>query len=351
MSGFALKGPKASPIALDFGASSLKALQVVPGPTPRLIDAAVIETPAELVGAPLERLAFQFEALPKLLAGAKFIGKRAACSVSAAQTLVQHVQTGADEPDAARAATEAVAGSLGCNASQLVARTREVTTVMRGNQKRTESVCIAIPRAVVSRYMSALRDAKLKPVGIHAEHTALLYAFDGSDAAGVEGRSAKLYLDLGASTTKIAIAHGPDLVLAKTLELSAVGVAPAPKHEHNAVLVDIGESDASTGPSSESAPQPPSAPAELIEELQAAVRYHSVLFPETEIGGLVFVGGCASVVSVCQQIARALRLPAQLADPLSRIERPPGAHLPFDCSKPQPGWALAFGLTACPTEE
>jgi Tfp pilus assembly PilM family ATPase len=90
---------------------------------------------------------------------------------------------------------------------------------------------------------------------------------------------------------------------------------------------------------------------ELIDELRAAVRYHAVLFPGREIDDLIFVGGCAADTGICQRIAQSLRLPAQLADPLSQIDRAPGAYMPVDASSPQPGWALAYGLTAAPTEE
>ena len=382
MSGFGLKRVKASPIALDFGAGALKAMQVVPGSAVRLVDAAILETPAELLDDPMARLAFQFEHLPDLLKGREFIGKRASCSVSASQTLVQHVQTPVDGGDSAKASIEAVANSLGCAASQLVARSLDVTTVVRGSQKRRESVCLAIPRAVVDRYMSALRDAKLKPVGIHAEHIATVHAFDHMNRRDGDENITHLYLDLGATTTKIMIAHGKALVLAKTLDLSArpaVGPAvhKAPKGIVEAVLVEMSAPDetgefamglASASEERRDAATPPGITElvtdvrasgghhdrvldELIDEVRTAVRYHSALFPGREIDHLIFLGGCSSDVSICQRVAQALHLPAQLADPLASIVRQPGAHLPMDCSSPLPGWALAFGLTQAPCED
>jgi len=230
LSGFGRKRAKVSPIALDFGASAIKALQTAPGETIKLIDASVLPTPDELLDNPVARLAYQFEHLPDLLKGRAFIGKRAVCSVSAAQTLVQHVQTPADGTDNGSAAIEALANSLGCEPHQLVARTLDVTTVIRGNQKRQESVCFAIPRAVVEKYMSALGAVKLKPVGMHAEHLAMLHAFDHINCRDSDADATHLYLDLGATTTKIIIAHGRKAVFAKTLELNARPVgAPAPQ--------------------------------------------------------------------------------------------------------------------------
>ncbi len=378
LSGFGLKRAKASPIALDFGASALKAMQVVPGNPVRLVDASIIETPAELIEDPMGRLAFQFEHLPELLKGRSFIGRRASCSVSAAQTLVQHVQTPADTGDSAAASIEAIAESLGCAASQLVARSLDVTTIVRGSQKRRESVCLAIPRAVVERYMGALRDAKLKPVGIHAEHIATVHAFDHMNRRDGDENITHLYLDLGATTTKVMIAHGKSMVLAKTLELSArPAVEPVAARSSvvvsEAVLVDMDTLDTADAADAEDDERRSGATApgitelvtdvrasgghhdrvldELVDELRTAVRYHSALFPGREIDHIIFLGGCSTDVSICQRVAQALHLPAQLADPFASIERQPGAHLPMDCSSPQPGWALAFGLTQAPCED
>lgn len=381
MSGFGLKKPKASPIAIDFGASALKAMQVVSGPVTRLVDAAVIETPPELLTDPVARLTFQFERIPDLLKGRNFIGRRATCSVAAAHTLVQHVQTPADDSGPA-AVIDAVARSLGCTPQQLVARTLDVTTIVRGSQKKRESVCLAMPRAAVERYMRALEGAKLRPVGIHAEHIATVHAFDRINKRDADKDITHLYLDLGATTTKIIIAHGKSLVLAKTLELSAMPAmvraeTRAPSGVTGAVLVDGDDPEASGAfgmglPSANDERRDNATPPgitelatdnraagghhdrvldELIDELRASVRYHAALFPGRDIDHLIFLGGCATDVSICQRLAQAMRLPAQLADPLAPIERDPGAHLPVDGSTPQPGWALAFGLTQAPTED
>ena len=87
-----LSGNSQPPIALDFGASSLKALQVGAGDLPELISAAAIDTPDELMANPAKRIAFQIEALPDLIRAGRFKGKRAVCGIPAGHTVVKHLQ-------------------------------------------------------------------------------------------------------------------------------------------------------------------------------------------------------------------------------------------------------------------
>ena len=81
------------------------------------------------------------------------------------------------------------------------------------------------------------------------------------------------------------------------------------------------------------------------------VRYHHSLFRDQAINKVVFLGGESRNIKLCQHIARELRLPAQLGDPLTRFQhkrslRTPGLAL----GQPQPGWAVACGLCNAPTD-
>ncbi len=91
----------------------------------------------------------------------------------------------------------------------------------------------------------------------------------------------------------------------------------------------------------------------LTDEIAMCLRYHDGLFPGKKIARAIFVGGEARNVGLCQHIARVLRLHAQIADPLARLGRatstPPGDGR-VNLSEPQPAWAVAYGLTLCPTD-
>lgn len=86
--------------------------------------------------------------------------------------------------------------------------------------------------------------------------------------------------------------------------------------------------------------------ANLIDELQLCVRYHHRVFPDRRIDKLVFLGGESHHVNHCQQIAKALRIGAQLGDPLARLVRISQTQAPtgVDMRQPQPAWAAPFGL-------
>ncbi|MFZ4575444.1 MAG: hypothetical protein ACOYN0_13675, partial [Phycisphaerales bacterium] len=73
----------APPIAIDFGVSGLKVLQLEAGEQPKLVAAAYMATPDELLKDNVKRLEHQLKALPKLVKQGGFKGKRAVCTIPA----------------------------------------------------------------------------------------------------------------------------------------------------------------------------------------------------------------------------------------------------------------------------
>jgi Tfp pilus assembly PilM family ATPase len=89
----------------------------------------------------------------------------------------------------------------------------------------------------------------------------------------------------------------------------------------------------------------------LTDEISMCLRYHESIFPERRVDRAIFIGGEARHIGLCQHIARTLRLPAQVADPMAGIARTgsePTAGVDF--RQGQPGWALALGLCLSPTD-
>jgi cell division ATPase FtsA len=89
----------------------------------------------------------------------------------------------------------------------------------------------------------------------------------------------------------------------------------------------------------------------LIEELDLCRRYYEATFPNRPVDRLVFVGGEARQRTLCQHIARELGVTAQVGDPLVRMGRVSdiGIESGIDRRQPQPGWAVAIGLSLGPT--
>ncbi len=89
----------------------------------------------------------------------------------------------------------------------------------------------------------------------------------------------------------------------------------------------------------------------FTDELQMCLRHYATQYPGKRVERAVFVGGEARGRGLCAHIARALKIPAQMADPMARVGR--NGQEPVvgvDLRLAQPGWALALGLCLSPTD-
>jgi type IV pilus assembly protein PilM len=399
---FGWSKPSVSPIAVDFGADSLKLLQLIPSDPPQLLLAASAEVPEHARQDPGARHAFFAEALKTLLKTQPFKGKRAICSIPAYQTLVQHLQIPKAE------AAEDLEGQihlqlrerLNVDPTRMVIRHFDSAQIVRDGANKQELICLAASRDAVMRHLETAQKAKLDVIGMSCEPVAVLRAFAHLFKGDGTAEKTTCFIDLGAATTKVLIAHGGHMVFAKTIHAAGDQIT---RHRAAAQKISfaearearICEASANAGSKTSSTPQPPAeaatatavaeppaegsgfamldaqiaaergtapappkppvqptAPADsdtldcLIDELQLSVRYHQSLFPGRNIDKLIFLGGEARHVSTCQKIARALRIGAQLGDPFARLLRvnQAGKGVGVDVEQPQPGWAVPVGL-------
>lgn len=350
---FGLNKPQVSPIGIDFGVHSLKVLQVMPGQNggpATLIGAAALRTPVELLENSLERLEYQSEQLTKLMRGVGFKGKRAVCAVSALQSLTQSVQVQRmGNVPLADLVKEQLRNATGHDPGSFVLRVFEVGEVVRAGTKCTEVLCMAIPRDVVMQHMKALRGARLEAVGIQTEHMSVLRAFEPVGKRSGEAESPSLYVDFGFGSTKVMIAHGRNPVLAKTLPACPM---VTDDEMEGGLCRGVREEHASRGGSAALAELAAGSAVEtLAEEIGMCLRYYQALFPGKSVDRTVFVGGEARRAEVCRAVARAIRLPAQVADPISALQRSESSVLRgLTMESAQPGWAVPVGLCLSPTD-
>ena len=372
-----LFGAPPLPIALDFGVGGLKALQVAAGEVPTLVAAAYLPTPEALLTDHNKRFSFQIDALPRLIRSGGFKGTRAVCAIPSSQTFCKHMQFQRSEGVSLETMVQvAVSQQLQCDPAALVYRHVEVQQPPHGAGK-VEAIVTAVPRSLVNRLLGAVKSAKLGIVGMHAEFAALLRAFDALAAEG-EKPQTTIYLDIGASSTKVLIAHGKYPVFARCVDMGGMQLDRAvatqleceiPQARAQRRVLDALASGAA-GQSTAASPNGAASvgatavqegelpdvdltePMEILtDEIQMCLRYHESLFPGQRVDRAVFVGGEARHRGMCQHIARILRFPAQIADPMARVARsgrePTGG---VDLSEPQPGWAVALGLCLSPTD-
>jgi Tfp pilus assembly PilM family ATPase len=392
--GSGLMSQTALPIAADFGVGCLKVLQVEEGEPPKLVAAACVDTPDELREDHAKRLEFQLDAFTKLLKRSGFRGKRVVCAIPASRTFCKHMQfTKAAGVDLSSMVASVVPQQLGCDPSALVYRHVEVGPAQGG---KTEVICMAAARDTVTRLLDGIRGMRMEPVGMHGEAVAMLRSFDYLNRRETDQKLATLYLDIGAGSTKIVIAHGSKMVFARMTEVGGLAmdktiaeqlkcrlsqartvrmemedVAPS-RHVAGGGLAVLSAAMKKDGVDGAAKPEPAGTqggphggaaeggnaradltePLEILaEEVQMSVRYHDSLFPGRGVDRLVMLGGECRAKAMCQHLARVLRLPAQLADPMARVARTgkePTSGVDF--KEPQPGWAVPLGLCVSPTD-
>lgn len=400
--GFSWSRKTSTPIAVDFGSDSVKVLQLLPEDPPQLAAAAAIAIPDHLRRDADAHQQFLTQELRRVIREAGFTGRRVVASISAAHTYVQHVRLAKTEgvPVLAQIETE-LRGRLPLDPAAMVIRHVTVGDVFADGAAKQEVICLAASREVVMRSIHIVRQAGLDVVGMHCEPMAILEAFAHLFRRADDVNRTSLFVDIGGATTKALIAHGRQLVFAKTihvggdhfirqlaahagvpleearrLHIGGSGALPSPLAAPNDPAPVTTErrrggtipgmatlGDAEAAPSAPVAAPVAARPAGavavetgemldcLIDELQLCIGYHAAMFHERPIEKIVFLGGESRQIATCQQIARALRLPAQLGDPLVRVVRhkatPPPASV--DLRQPQPGWAVPMGLCLLPT--
>lgn len=357
-----------SPVGIDFGVGSLKVLQIGNGEPPSLIAGACIETPDEIVADHAKRLEFQAQALQRIVKGGGFKNKRAICSIPATQMFCKHLQLNKTGEDLATQAAAIIPSQLGCHPDALTYRHIIAGDVTVGGAAKQEVICFAVPREIIRRIMDILKMCKLEPVGIQPSSLAAVRSFDPLTRREDDAKLVSLYLDIGAGSTNCMIAHGRNLVFMKTLHFGGrhldeyaaqqmrCSVAWARAHRLATEQL-VPTPGAAAAPAATVAVDQPGAPknnvelnlAEPIEtltdEILMCLRYHDTVFPGQRPTRSVFVGGEARHRGLCQHIAKRLRIPAQVADPLARLSRNGSEPCKdLDLNVAQPGWAVALGL-------
>ena len=389
---FRFSKPRPAPIAIDFGSERLKLLQLIPGQPAQLIAAASVTVPGEARQDIHARRQFLADALPKALKSQPFKGRRVICALPAYQTLVQNLEVGgADQANLASAIADQLRQRMNVDPSRMVIRHHVAGQIVRDGATLQQVLCLAASRELVMQYVELCGECGLDVVGMHSEPMAIARAFEHLHPADAD--KPVCYIDIGAATTKLVIAHGPTVVFDKTVHAAgdhmrqnATGAARATNstsqsRTQHAAAAPQGSADANghTADASQdiglamlnaaapdgsdnhdgvdahesaSAPGPTaSAGGEdtvdcLVDELQMCLRYHRGLFPKHPVQKLVFLGGEARQVETCQRIARGVRVAAQLGDPLAGLARVTAPKRPsgVDLDESQPAWAVPFGL-------
>lgn len=364
-------GSSISPIGVDLGVGALKVMQIDTSSSPQLIAAACVDVPEELTEDPARRLQWQAEQLSRIVRSGGFKGKRAVCSIPVGQTFCKSVQIQkSGGVNIAAVVQSGMAQQLQCDPNSIVCRFTDAGETERGN-KEHEYTAVAVGRELVSHLMQTLRGAKLEPVGMHTVFEANAASFGAKD----ESSEPALYIDIGSGSTSFVIAHGPRVAFARNIEQGGhhidkfvadqqkVSVGAAREDRLSATeLIPGAPASMVDEPDTGDAPVKMAKavkrtldltePIEIIcDEVRLCLRYHASLFPSMKPERVVFMGGEASHTALCTAIAKQLRLPGQIADPMARVARTSNEPtIGVDFSAAQPAWTVPLGLCLAKTD-
>jgi len=368
---------RTTPIAIDFGANTVKMVQLSSDSTPRLVAAASTTLPGRTRQSRDNRLSVLSESIKMLMKQGSFKGKRVLCSIPAFQTLVQHFEVSADNPKEIDHQVQAqMRERLSVDPTQMVVRNFDLGEVTRNGTNKREVLCLAANKQSILQYIELCRQCKLEVVGMHAEPMATLEL-----AKLQKDQDVKAYIDIGAMATKVTVISQGKLVFAKLIHagsdqvtqelasqqqidfdeankirisgkapiLAEVTSEPASKSSLGGMASILEDEPLLSRKSTENnQPLGQDTYDTLIDELSLCVRHYQSFAPDDPIDKLIFVGGESNQTAACQRIARSLRIAAQLGDPFSVIQQDPGNRAKgLDLSQTQPAWAVPIGLALC----
>ena len=208
------------------------------------------------------------------------------------------------------------------------------------NESKLEIVLMAASRGVVQKHLHLIENIKIEIDSIGVEACALVNGFAHLLSPADQQKPAMMLVDLGHFSTKVVVAHGLDIVFCRSINIPAN--ISLQGQDSSATLV---EKENAGSPSMQAVLTP--AKQKLSAEIGGCVRYHDLMFDNQPIEKVIFVGGKAKNRKLCQQLAQDLRLPAQLGDPLARIDAKTklANHNDLDDRQINSDWAVAFGLS------
>lgn len=402
--------PSANPIGVDFGSDSVRMAQVEPGADGEfnLVAAGRADVPPHVRADPAAKLAFFAEAVRDLLAQGSFRGRRAVLSLPASAMTIQHLRVPKmDDAALKQALPWECRGRLPYDPTHALLRHLVAGDVFADGEPRHEVIVMAAQRQWVDGFLAAAAKAKLDVVGMNVEPRATADCFGQVYRRRADAEAVNLFVDIGCAASRAVVAKGGQILFARSVPVGgdhftrAVAAAAKVGFDdakimriklcHAQAMADLNRaSAAAAGPavpvgSPADVPYPPDyagetnqhAPAaiavdpagpassadaaavelacretvaRLAQELSLCRRYHEATFPSLPVTRLVFVGGEARHRSLCQQVAQAMDLAAQVGDPMARMARTTtvGPESGIDRRLPQPDWTVALGLTMGP---
>jgi len=348
-------GTKA-PIGVDLGHSTVKIAQLRSnGDKLELLAAGAEDAPLPAKENGQVRMDALAATVRKVLKFGGFQGRHAVLSLPAETTLVQHVKLPKMPAEEIPAALQSeLRTKLPYPVEDAVIRHVVAGETYVDGESKQEVVVVAAPRNVVDDYLGMARSAKLDVIGLNIEACAVVECFARLFRRTKDAARTILMVDLGAASTQVALSHGDQIVFARNLNTGCNDLDHAVAdsmdisfEQAQALRRDLVKSDEGGSAETELYHQLSETLDSMGGELTQCLRYYESVFRNQTVERVIFVGGGAYDTRLCQALAKRMNLPAQIGDPLIRVERVEGAGMwiGMDRRTPQPDWAVAVGLS------
>ncbi|MHC4981935.1 MAG: pilus assembly protein PilM [Planctomycetota bacterium] len=347
---------KALPVGVDLGSSAVKLAQLKANDGGiDLLAIGEADVPRSCLADPASRLDCFCNRLRDVLNRNTFRGRQAALSLPAGDTSVLHVKIPKLPSQEVPSAIESeLRGKLPYAVEDAVVRHVIVGDVHHDDQTKQEAIVVAVSRGTLEDYLHMAGRAKLDVIAVNAEPFAVVECFARLFRRASDSQRAVLFVDMGATSTQVALAHGGRTVFARNLPAGGdqfdqavaekmdvpLEKVQAMRRDLIAGTIDQGESEQIYAALEEPLDS-------LAGEMTKCLRYYESVFRNHDVERAVFVGGQASDKRLCQSLARRLALPAQIGDPLMRVSSVAAQTCAagIDRRVPQPRWAVAVGLS------
>jgi type IV pilus assembly protein PilM len=320
------------PIGVDIGSRAVKLLQLSRDGD-QVREAAQWDLPAAEPADAAQRDQQIVEAIGHAREGRNFRGREAVFCLGAEQLFVQNVRVAlASGDDLQKIVQSEAAGRLPFASAEAEVRFLEAGDVRQGETVRREIILLACHRPTIERMLAVAECSGLKPVAIDAEPVALLRCYARQFRRDDDQQRRLMFVNLGASTTKVVIARGLNALVVKYIDLGGKHLDEAVARFLKMTPADAAALRRHNGDrrADQRDPEVTRSISEavrpvfdrLANELALCLRYYSVTFRGQPLAQVMLGGGEAGT-SLAEWLGSRLDLPCEAANPLRPYDKAP----------------------------
>jgi type IV pilus assembly protein PilM len=289
-----------------------------------------------------------------------FRGRRVISAISDGDLIIKTIRVPEGTPqETQQAIAEEATKRLPFDATAARIEHLDLGRVQQGNETCQEVILLAVPQEGIQAEIDLLADMGLEPVAFDVGPCALFRARERLLLREEDRGEVTLLVDVGATSTKVVIGHGPEIAFIKTMATGGRDVNQAV-----AKSLDLSPREAVSLRESLARGQRPDGAdesgvgedlsqevltacepvlAQLAKEISLCLRYHAVTFRGYRPAAVQMSGGEARHPLTMEYLARALTMKVVKADPLKHVDTS-RVDIGQNRRQPAPCWMLSTGL-------